>query len=176
MTKRAMKDKRLAMTDTLWDITRSPTHYSADIAYNREQREQHHPRHWHKNGIPQQPINKIGIRQIGAKTISWIFLLKRTEGSIVLEQWLMIHFKVCAKLGMMLFFLSKSQITSSSSSSVLWSKSTPISAVGNLFTQYTSLQLIFHWAGSHEWLLPTLWHWMNIEHIANNFDHDFVLI
>ena len=44
------------------------------------------PRHWHKNGIPQQPINKIGIRQIGAKTISWIFLLKRTEGSIVLEQ------------------------------------------------------------------------------------------
>ena len=31
-----MKDKRLAMTDTLWDITRSPTHYSADMASNRE--------------------------------------------------------------------------------------------------------------------------------------------
>ena len=82
-----MKDKRLAMTDTLWDITRSPTHYSADMIYiQQEQREQHRPRHWHENGIPQQPINKIGIRQIGAKTISWIFLLNRTEGSIVLDQ------------------------------------------------------------------------------------------
>ena len=70
-----MKDKRLAMTDTLWDITRSPSHYSADMASNREQGEQHHPRHWHENETPQQPINKIGIRLTGAK-ITWIFLLK----------------------------------------------------------------------------------------------------